>query len=410
MEYGLLGEHLPHSFSKIIHEKFGKYNYELKELSSDGFKKFMQAKKFKGINITIPYKETALDFVDEIDESAKAIGAINTVINKNGTLFGFNTDYLGLKLLIEKNNITIKNKKIVILGSGGTSKTAYTVAKNLGAKEIIKVSRSKKDNTCSYEELEKLHNNADVLFNTTPVGMYPNNEESIIDLNIFHNLNAVIDVIYNPLKTTLLINAENKGIKAVSGLYMLVAQAAFAADMFLENENIMTRIDTVYKELLNEKTNIVLIGMPASGKSTIAKELSKKLNRSFVDTDALIVEKYGAISDIFEKYGEEHFRSIETKIIKEVSSLSGIIIATGGGAVLKEENIRALKQNGKLYFLNRPLSELIPTSDRPLASDENKIKKLYNDRIDIYTNLAEEIITVKNDVSFAVQQILDKHK
>ena len=410
MEYGLLGEHLPHSFSKIIHEKFGKYNYELKELSLDGFKKFMQAKKFKGINITIPYKETALDFVDEIDESAKAIGAINTVINKNGTLIGFNTDYLGLKLLIEKNNITIKNKKIVILGSGGTSKTAYTVAKNLGAKEIIKVSRSKKDNTCSYEELEKLHNNADVLFNTTPVGMYPNNEESIIDLNIFHNLNAVIDVIYNPLKTNLLINAENKGIKAVSGLYMLVAQAAFAADMFLENENIMTRIDTVYKELLNEKTNIVLIGMPASGKSTIAKELSKKLNRSFVDTDALIVEKYGAISDIFEKYGEEHFRSIETKIIKEVSSLSGIIIATGGGAVLKEENIRALKQNGKLYFLNRPLSELIPTSDRPLASDENKIKKLYNDRIDIYTNLAEEIITVKNDASFAVQQILDKHK
>lgn len=410
MEYGLLGEHLPHSFSKIIHEKFGKYNYELKELSLDGFKKFMQAKKFKGINITIPYKETALDFVDEIDESAKAIGAINTVINKNGTLIGFNTDYLGLKLLIEKNNITIKNKKIVILGSGGTSKTAYTVAKNLGAKEIIKVSRSKKDNTCSYEELEKLHNNADVLFNTTPVGMYPNNEESIIDLNIFHNLNAVIDVIYNPLKTTLLINAENKGIKAVSGLYMLVAQAAFAADMFLEDESIIPKIDNVYKELLNEKTNIVLIGMPASGKSTIAKELSKKLNRSFVDTDALIVEKYGAISDIFEKYGEEHFRSIETKIIKEVSSLSGIIIATGGGAVLKEENIRALKQNGKLYFLNRPLSELIPTSDRPLASDENKIKKLYNDRIDIYTNLAEEIITVKNDASFAVQQILDKHK
>ena len=410
MEYGLLGEHLPHSFSKIIHEKFGKYNYDLKELSLDGFKKFMQAKKFKGINITIPYKETALDFVDEIDESAKAIGAINTVINKNGTLIGFNTDYLGLKLLIEKNNITIKNKKIVILGSGGTSKTAYTVAKNLGAKEIIKVSRSKKDNTCSYEELEKLHNNADVLFNTTPVGMYPNNEESIIDLNIFHNLNAVIDVIYNPLKTNLLINAENKGIKAVSGLYMLVAQAAFAADMFLEDESIIPKIDNVYKELLNEKTNIVLIGMPASGKSTIAKELSKKLNRSFVDTDALIVEKYGAISDIFEKYGEEYFRSIETKIIKEVSSLSGIIIATGGGAVLKEENIRALKQNGKLYFLNRPLSELIPTSDRPLASDENKIKKLYNDRIDIYTNLAEEIITVKNDASFAVQQILDKHK
>ena len=276
MEYGLLGEHLPHSFSKIIHEKFGKYNYELKELSLDGFKKFMQAKKFKGINITIPYKETALDFVDEIDESAKAIGAINTVINKNGTLIGFNTDYLGLKLLIEKNNITIKNKKIVILGSGGTSKTAYTVAKNLGAKEIIKVSRSKKDNTCSYEELEKLHNNADVLFNTTPVGMYPNNEESIIDLNIFHNLNAVIDVIYNPLKTNLLINAENKGIKAVSGLYMLVAQAAFAADMFLEDESIIPKIDNVYKELLNENTNIVLIGMPASGKSTIAKELSKK--------------------------------------------------------------------------------------------------------------------------------------
>ncbi len=406
MEYGLLGEHLPHSFSKIIHEELGYYGYELNEQSLEGFKEFMQKKEFKGINITIPYKQTAIPFCDVIDEHAKKIGAINTVVNKNGVLYGYNTDYYGLKLLAINNDIDLKDKKVLILGNGGASKAAIAAAEDLGAKEIIKSDFNSGSGVVSYDEAIKLHNDAEIIINTTPVGMYPNNDNALIDLNDFKRVEGVIDVVYNPINTKLVLQAKSIGIKAAGGLYMLVGQAVKAADLFLGRDDIINQLNKVYNKLLQSKTNVVLIGMPASGKSTIAKELAKITGREVIDTDTLIVNKHGVISDIFSNFGEEHFRNLETEAVKEAAKFSGVIIATGGGAILREENVNALKQNGKFYFLNRPLNELLPTDDRPLASDKEKIINLYNKRINIYKSLADENISVTTDPTVAINQIL----
>lgn len=410
MEYGLFGEHLPHSFSKIIHEKLGFYKYDLNEQSLEGFKEIMKNKDFKAANVTIPYKETVIPFCDVIEENAKKIGAVNTVVNRDGVIYGYNTDFYGLKLMVLKNQIEIKNKKVLILGNGGASKAAYAVALDLGAKEIIKSDFKSGLGVVSYDEIASLHNDAEIIINTTPVGMYPNNDACLIDLDNFKNVQGVIDVIYNPINTKLVIEAKKRGIKATGGLYMLVGQAVKAADIFLDRNDIINKLDEIYSELLAEKTNIVLIGMPASGKSTISKELEKVSGRKAVDTDSLIVEKHGVISEIFKKYGEKYFRDKETEAVKTASKLSGVIIATGGGAILSQENVDALKQNGKLYLLDRPLDELVPTDDRPLSSTKDQITKVYNERIDLYNSLADEKIRVKKDPLFAVKQILEKHK
>jgi len=236
--------------------------------------------------------------------------------------------------------------------------------------------------------------------------MFPDDDGRIIDLCSFKNLSGVIDVIYNPINTNLILQAKELGVKAVGGLYMLVAQAVCASELFLDKNGISEKIDEIYSKLLKQKSNIVLVGMPASGKSTIANELSKITGLKAIDTDELIVNKYGDISDIFSKYGEEHFRNIETEIIKEVSKLGGVIISTGGGAVLRKENVNALKQNGKFYFLNRPLEELLPTDDRPLANNKEKIIKLYNQRIDIYKAVADLTVNVTSNPQTAISEIL----
>ena len=406
MEFGLLGEHLPHSFSKIIHNEIGLYDYDLNELNPNGFDEFMKSKNFLGINITIPYKQRAMSFCDFIDEKAKNIGAVNTVINKNGILYGYNTDYFGLKLLAINNGITVENKKVLILGNGGASKAAIAVAKDLKAKEIIIAHYKNADGVISYDDAISYHNDAEIIINTTPVGMYPNNDGKIIDLCNFKNLSGVIDVIYNPINTNLILQAKELGVKAVGGLYMLVAQAVCASELFLDKNGISEKLDEIYSKLLKQKSNIVIVGMPASGKSTIAKELSKIIGLKAFDTDELIVNKYGDISEIFAKYGEEHFRNIETEIIKEVSKLGGVIISTGGGAVLRKENVNALKQNGTFYFLNRPLEELLPTDDRPLANNKEKIIKLYNQRINIYKAVADLTVNVTNNPQTAISEIL----
>ena len=406
MEYGLLGEHLPHSFSKIIHEKIGLYNYELKELSPNSFEEFMKNKQFKGVNVTIPYKQKVMDYCDYIDDKAKEIGAVNTVVNKDGKLYGYNTDFYGLKLLCVNNGIEFNNKKVLILGNGGTSKTAMAVAKDMGAKHILIAHYKTAENIVSYDDVIKYHTDVDVIINTTPVGMFPKNDGVIIDLLPFKNLSAVIDVIYNPINTNIVLQAKSMGIKAVGGLYMLVAQAVKSADLFLKLNSTVNILEKVYSELLKEKLNIILIGMPASGKSTIARAVCQITGQNLIDTDELIVEKYGNISEIFKNKGEEYFRNAETQIIKEVAKQTGVVISTGGGAVLKKENVNSLKQNGLFYFLDRPLNELLPTDDRPLANDVNKIKKLYNERIDLYKSLADITVKVTNDPQFAVDQIL----
>ncbi len=405
MKYGLIGEKLGHSFSKIIHESIASYSYELKEIPKNDLDRFMREKSFSGVNVTIPYKTAVIPYLDFVDESAKKIGAVNTVVNREGRLCGYNTDFYGLKGLLLKNGFNIENKKVLILGSGGTSKTAFAVCESLKASEIITVSRK---GDVNYENIYDLHSDADYIINTTPCGMYPDNFSSPLELSAFKKLEGVADVIYNPLKTSLCVQAKNLGKKSCNGLYMLVMQAVFAAEKFidivLDKEEISDRI---YRQLLNEKRNIVLVGMPGSGKTTIGKALAEKTGKVFVDTDDMIVSTYGDIPSIFEKRGEAYFRDLEAEKVREAAALSGMIIATGGGAVLRKDNVDALRQNGVLIFLDRPIEDIVPTDDRPLSSDYEALKKRFDERYDRYLEVSDYVIKVDGVVDNSVGKITE---
>lgn len=409
MEYGLLGEKLGHSFSKEIHSLIGDYDYRMYETDKSGAVSLMKEKNFKALNVTIPYKETVMPYLDFISDEAQAIGSVNTVVNRGGVLYGYNTDFCGLKSLIERAGITVEDKKVLILGTGGTSKTAYAVCKSLNASAVIKVSRHPSDSAVSYEEAERNHSDAAVIINATPVGMYPNNENRPVDIDCFPCLEGVADVIYNPLKTRLLSDAQAKGIKTTNGLYMLVKQAVRASEYFFDTEYDSELTERIYKKVLADKENITLVGMPSCGKSTIGKLLAEKTGREFIDTDSVIVERYGDISELFSRKGEKFFRDKETEIIAEVSKKTGAVISTGGGAVLREENIRLLKQNSRVYFLDRPLDLLCPTDDRPLAGSREKIEKLYKERYGIYESVCDEKIAVENDPSVPEKEIERRH-
>lgn len=407
MKYGLIGETLKHSFSKEIHSLIADYDYKLNEIPKTDIDAFMKSKDFTAINVTIPYKQTVIPYLDEIDPFAKKIGAVNTVVNRDGKLFGFNTDFYGLKSLFSHAKIDVEDKTVAILGSGGTSKTATAVCENLNAKKIVKVSRTKSSDEISYDELYKIAPSIDVLINTTPVGMYPNTDSSPIDLTKFSNLKGVIDVVYNPVRTKLISDALSIGIKAEGGLYMLVAQAVKASEIFLNTTYQDNVLDDVFNKVIKDKENIVLTGMPSSGKSTIGKLLSKKLNKPFIDTDSLIVNKTGkSIPEIFNERGEAHFRKIEKECVYDASLNTGAIIATGGGVVLDKENVSALKRNGKIFFLDRPIERLFPTSDRPTANTEEQIKKRFFERYDIYLSTADHRIQNTGDIEKVVDDIL----
>ena len=405
MKYGLIGEKLGHSFSKIIHEKIADYTYELKEISKENLDSFMREKDFSCINVTIPYKEDVIPYLYYVDSAAKAMGAVNTIVNRDGKLYGYNTDFYGMKLMIEKNGFDLKDSKVLILGSGGTAKTSKAVAENLGAREIITVSRSGEVN---YNNVTELHKDADFIINTTPCGMYPNNDTYAIDPALFPSLKGIIDAVYNPLKTTVVSMGEDLGVKGITGLYMLIAQAVLASEKFMDKSLDVEKIsDEIYAELLKEKQNIVLIGMPGSGKSTIGKALAEKLGRDFIDTDDVITEKHGIISDIFATKGEKYFRDIETEAVKKTAKKGGIVIATGGGAIMRKENVRALRQNGIIFFLNRPLDDIIPTSDRPLSSDIESLRKRFEERYPIYKATGDFEIAIDGKVENAVNRILE---
>lgn len=390
MKYGCIGEHLKHSFSKEIHNALADYEYEICEIDRDKLSLFAEEKNFLAINVTIPYKELIMPHMYFIDEHAKAIGAVNTVVNRGGMLYGYNTDFYGMSKLIEHAGVNVGGKKVAILGTGGTSKTASAVVKSLGAKEAVKVSRTAKGGAITYEELYDKHADTEIIINTTPSGMFPNIFDRAIDLSKFTEVCGVIDAVYNPLKTPLILDAENRGIAAEGGLYMLVAQAVRASEIFLDTKYESNKLDRVYEKILREKENIVLIGMPASGKSTVGKILADRYQRELIDTDALIADRAKtSIPDIFKEHGESYFRELESNIIKEVASRTGVIISTGGGAVLRENNVSALKENGMLYFIDRPLSALMPTDDRPLASTREAIEKRYNERYSVYCNAAD---------------------
>ena len=407
MQYGLIGEKLGHSFSAVIHAMLKSNPYELVELPSDEIEAFFSKKDFCAINVTIPYKTTVIPYLSHISERARAIGAVNTVVNRGGELWGYNTDFYGICALVAHADISLNNKKVAILGTGGTSKTVRAVAEFMGADEILLVSRRSGEGVVTYADLYENHTDVEVIFNTTPVGMYPNSEATPIDVSAFSKLEGVIDTIYNPLRTQLVLDAQKRGIPAEGGLYMLVAQAVRASELFLDCTYDDGTIERIYQTLLGQMQNLVLSGMPASGKSTVGKLLAQELNRPFFDLDEEIVREAGRpIPEIFASDGEIAFRDIETRVLREVfANQKGIVLATGGGAVLRDENVDFLRRNGKIYFIDRPLEDLIPTSNRPLASSREAICRRYEERYERYCKTADCRIDGKGSVDEVAARI-----
>ena len=402
MEYGCIGEKLGHSFSKEIHNALADYDYRLQELKREELPEFFYKKEFKAINVTIPYKQDVIPYLHWISDEARSINAVNTIVNKNGKLYGYNTDFYGLKALIERENVSLNNKRVAILGSGGTSNTAYAVAQNMGASLVVKVSRNKKDGYITYEELYSDFNDCEIIINTTPCGMYPNTDTVAVELSRLTSVEAVFDAVYNPLKSRLVLDAKAKNITAVGGLYMLVSQAAFAVEKFIDAEVDNERVEEIFQNLYKQKMNIALIGMPASGKTSVGKALSESLGKIFVDCDEEIVKNRNkCIPEIFAESGEAYFREIEKNVIRNISKQNSQIISTGGGAVLNNENIVNLKGNARVYFLNRPLDMLITTDDRPLSSNRADLEKRFNERYELYLAAADVVI----DGSATVEEV-----
>lgn len=404
MEYGLLGENLSHSYSKNIHEKIGLYKYNLYSVSPDNLEDILRLKKFKGMNVTIPYKKKVIPYCDELDIIAKNIGSVNTlVVDDNNFLKGYNTDYFGLKYTINRSNISLKNKKVLVLGDGGTSATAKALATDLEAKEILIVSIM---GDLNYKTVYK-HTNAEIIINTTPVGMFPHNGEKLIDINKFKNLSGLIDVIYNPFYTSLLLEAKKNKIPIAGGLPMLVAQAKASAELFSGIKLSDYLIEKIVLELVKELSNIILIGMPGSGKTTLAKIVSKKLGKKFIDIDDEVQKSFQmTIPEIFDKFGEAEFRKAECKILADHGKMNNLSLSTGGGVILNKDNYLSLKQNGRIYWLKRNLN-LLETEGRPLSKNLDELEKMYMNRKTLYKNFSDKIIENNGVLDFTINQILE---
>ncbi|MBR3837336.1 MAG: shikimate dehydrogenase [Clostridia bacterium] len=398
MKFGLIGEKLGHSFSKPIHEAIGLYEYEICPIEREKLDDFLTRREFRGINVTIPYKRDVIPYLKEISPEAVLCDAVNTVVNRDGELYGYNTDLMGMKALLHKGGIAATGKKVLILGSGGTSGTALALCKSLGAERVHRVSRSGRDGCITYEEAYAL-TDTQVIINTTPCGMFPNADACPVELSRFPSLSGVADAIYNPLKTKFILEAEKRGIPAVGGLYMLVAQAVYAAAIFTDTPALVERIDPIYTSLLRQKQNIVLLGMPGCGKSTLGKALAKEMGKDFFDSDEEIETQTGRHpSVIIREDGEPVFRDREAEAIFALSARQGAVIATGGGAVLREENVENLRANGILIFLDAPLETLQATSDRPLSADPASLARRYEERYEKYRAAAHLHVPVSRDV------------
>jgi shikimate dehydrogenase len=407
MEYGCIAETLGHSFSKEIHALLGGYSYELCELKSEDLDSFLRNKDFKAINVTIPYKEAVLPYMEELDEQAREIGAVNTVVNRGGKLCGYNTDFYGMKEMIRQMGISLMKKKVAILGTGGTCRTARAVARDMGAGEILTVSRSQRSSSVTYEELCREHRDVQILINTTPCGMFPHTDTRAVNVEDFPSLEGVVDAVYNPVRTQLVLDTQKKGIPAMGGLYMLVAQAVRASEIFLDIRYPFGTTEKIFSSVRSEKENPVLIGMPGCGKTTVGNLLAKQKGRVLLDTDELIVQAAGLpIPEIFERYGEAYFRDLETHVIRNlVADRTGVVIATGGGVVLRKENVDALRRNGRLYFLDRAPKDLIPTEDRPLSSTIEAMELRYRERYAKYCSSADVRISVEGDPTWVAEKI-----
>lgn len=401
--FGLLGRKLSHSLSPEIHALLCDYEYRLFPTEPESLDDFFSNTSLDAFNVTIPYKVEAYNRCTELSETAKKIGSVNTVIRrKDGTLYGDNTDYFGFKYMAEKCKCDFRNKKVLILGSGGASLTVRHVAADEGAREIVTVSRSGKNN---YENIDA-HYDADIIVNTTPVGMYPNNGERLIDLSKFKSCRKALDLIYNPARTVFLLDAQKLGIDCINGLYMLVAQALRAAEAFTGKSIPLEKIDEVYDKIIRNQKNIVLIGMPGCGKSTAADYLRKKTGRSCLDTDAMVENCGEKIPDIFAHYGEAEFRRREAEAVRLAGKGAGKIIATGGGAILKEENRIALRENSTVIFLDAPI-ETLATDGRPLSKNQEALKQMYAKRLPLYLETADFTVAVDANPEITVRRIME---
>lgn len=390
---GLIGERLSHSFSPQIHKELSDYSYDLFEIPEDAVGDFLGSDRFDAINVTIPYKKTVMPYLDEISDEAKRIGSVNTITRTEKGLRGHNTDYYGFSYMVRKSGIAIKDKKVLILGTGGASLTANTVCADMGAESITHVSRTGEVN---YENVYTLRADTEVIVNCTPVGMYPKNSISPVELDRFKSCIGVVDMIYNPAKTQLLLDAERLNIPFVNGLSMLVAQAKRACELFLGESIDDGEIDRVTDKIAADMSNIILVGMPGCGKTTVGKLLSEIFCRALIDTDEMITLSTGRTpSEIIKTDGEEAFRRIEHDEVANAGKMSRMIISTGGGVVTRRENFDALRQNGTVVFINRAIEDL-DTLDRPL-SQKTKLSEMYEKRLPLYRDICD--FEVSNDTS-----------
>ena len=397
MECGLLGRKLGHSYSPQIHALLGAYSYRLMELEPEAVGPFLKAGAFTGLNVTIPYKKTVIPYLDALSPEAKRLGAVNTILRREGKLIGHNTDYFGFRYLVEKSGLQLAGKKALVLGSGGASNTASAVLEELGARVVV-ISRTGENN---YQNLSR-HADAAVIVNATPVGMYPNTGIRPLDLGQFAELEGVLDAIYNPARTQILLDAERRGLTAVNGLWMLVAQAKESAQWFTGKPISDDVIAPIHRALRQQMENILLVGMPGCGKTTVGQQLAQELGKKFVDADQVLEETTGRkITDILPSQGEAAFRALETQTLADLGKQSGLVIATGGGCVTREENYNLLHQNGTVFWLTRELNKL-PTQGRPLSRD---LGQMYARREPMYRRFADAAVSNDGSVEQTVREI-----
>lgn len=403
MNCGLLGRKLGHSYSPQIHARLADYRYGLFEIEPEELQNFLLNGDFHGINVTIPYKKAVIPYCNCLSPVAEALGAVNTIVRRpDGTLIGHNTDYFGFSSMLKRSGLSVKGKKVLVLGSGGASNTAVAVLKESGA-DVVVISRNGENN---YQNLH-IHHDAAVIVNATPVGMYPNVGQSPVDLSVFPHLDGVLDLIYNPAKTKLLLDAEERGLVTENGLWMLVAQAKESSEWFTGHSISDDRIAEIHALLRIQMENIVLVGMPGCGKSTIGKLLAEKLNRKCIDADAEIEKLAGkTIPEIFAQQGEDAFRALEMQVLAQFGKQSSLVIATGGGCVTRPENYRHLHQNGSIFWIKREVSHL-PTNGRPLSAKGN-LDEMYRIRKPLYKRFADAQVanTTCQAVSDEIIQIL----
>ena len=394
--YGLIGARLGHSYSKIIHEKIADYTYTLLPLPTEAeARAFFEKREFAAVNVTIPYKQMVIPCCDEVDPRAKAIGAVNTVVNRGGKLYGYNTDYAGFAYLAKAHGVDFAGKTVLVLGTGGTHATVSAVCRDGGAKEILTASRTGKGGALTYEQAAA-RSDVQIVVNTTPCGMYPQTGQCLLDIAALPQLQAVLDVVYNPFSTELVLRAKDRGLVAAGGFEMLVAQAVYAAEYFTGRTlDCETLIPKISRELQKELQNVVLIGMPGCGKSTVGAVLAQKLGKTFVDADAEIERRTGkAIPDIFAQEGEEAFRRYEADVIADLTRQNRQVIACGGGVVKTPQNLHALRQNGPVLWVQRPIEKLA-TSGRPLSKGGEALRRMEHERLPLYRAAATG--TVCND-------------